>query len=630
MTISTFDPPASPEPGIPRPEHPRPQFVRERWMNLNGQWDFETDRSDSGIDRGLLTRPLAGTITVPFAPESELSGVGDTDFLEAVWYRRVIKVPAEWDGLRPVLHFGAVDYDATVWANSIEVARHRGGFIPFSADLSGVAGPGEDVEITVRARDLHRDVQARGKQATWFANTHCHYTRTTGIWQTVWLEGVPPVAIERLRVTPNVAARTLTVLAPLSRNLADGVLRVRVSDPEGRLVAEESVRTGYDLTPSAVVRIAEKDVRLWDVGDPQLYGVEVAVLAEADGAELDRVRSYAALRSVSIDGTSFRLNGRRVFQRLVLDQGYWPESLMTAPSDQALIDDIELSMAAGFNGARLHQKVFEERFLFHADLRGYLVWGEFGDWGVSGQGPVGHNQKPDASFVAQWIEAVRRDVNHPSIVGWCPLNETHQVLHDRITVLDDVTQAMFWATKMADPTRPVIDASGYSHRVRETDVYDSHSYEQDPEAFRAEQAGLAHGDPHVNRYHGGEIALPHARPEYSVPYAGQPFFISEYGGIWWNKEEAARADAESAGQDQADSWGYGDRVRSEEDFYDRFEGLTNVLLDDPNMFGYCYTQLTDVFQEKNGIYGFDRSRKFDVERLRRVQQRAAAYELRED
>ncbi len=463
-----------------------------------------------------------------------------------------------------------------------------------------------------------------------FANTHCHYTRTTGIWQTVWLEGVPPVSIERLQVTPNVAARTLTVLAPLSRNLADGVLRVRVSDPDGRLVAEESVRTGYDLAPSAVVRITEEDVRLWDVGDPQLYGVEVAVLAEADGAELDRVRSYAALRSVSIDGTSFRLNGRRVFQRLVLDQGYWPESLMTAPSDQALIEDIELSMAAGFNGARLHQKVFEERFLFHADLRGYLVWGEFGDWGVSGQGPVGHNQKPDASFVAQWIEAVRRDVNHPSIVGWCPLNETHQVLHDRITVLDDVTQAMFWATKLADPTRPVIDASGYSHRVRETDVYDSHSYEQDPEAFRAEQAGLAHGDPHVNRYHGGEIALPHARPEYSVPHAGQPFFISEYGGIWWNEEEASRADAESAGQDQSDSWGYGDRVRSKEEFYERFEGLTNVLLDDSNMFGYCYTQLTDVFQEKNGIYSFDRSRKFDVERLRRVQQRTAAYELRED
>ncbi|MGQ1839253.1 glycoside hydrolase family 2 protein [Kocuria turfanensis] len=636
MTTTAFEPQPSGAAGISRPEHPRPQFVREQWLNLNGTWDFEIDRSDSGIDRGLLERPLSSTITVPFAPESELSGVGDVDFLDAVWYRRRITVPAEWQGLRPVLHFGAVDHDATVWADGVEVARHRGGFTPFSADLSGVAGPGDEVEITVRARDLHGEVQARGKQATWYANTHCQYTRTTGIWQTVWLEGVPPVALTRLQVTPNVAARTLTVVAPLTCNVAAGVLRVRLTTPEGRPVAEGTVATGYDLAPSLVLRVPEEDVRLWDVGDPQLYGLEVALLSEADGAELDRVRSYTALRSVSIDGNSFRLNGRRVFQRLVLDQGYWPESLMTAPSDQALVDDIELSLAAGFNGARLHQKVFEERFLYHADLRGYLVWAEFGDWGVSGQGPVGHNQKPDASFVAQWMEAVRRDVNHPSIVGWCPLNETHQVLHDRITVLDDVTHAMFLATKLADPSRPVVDASGYSHRVPETDVYDSHSYEQDPEAFRREQAGLAEGRPFVNRSRDlGDIGLPHGGREFSVPYAGQPFFVSEYGGIWWNAREAAeaeaqRADREAVGNDQADSWGYGDRVRSEEEFYTRFEGLTDVLLDDPDMFGYCYTQLTDVFQEKNGLYGFDRGGKFDVERLRRAQQRPAAYEQRTD
>lgn len=246
---------------------------------------------------------------------------------------------------------------------------------------------------------------------------------------------------------------------------------------------------------------------------------------------------------------------------------------------------------------------------------------------------MGANQKPDASFISQWLEAVQRDINHPSIVGWCPLNETHQVLHDRITVLDDVTRAMFLATKLADPSRPVIDASGYSHRVPETDVYDSHSYEQDPEAFRTEQQGLAEGRPFLNRPATlGEIGLPHGQTEYSVPYAGQPFFVSEYGGIWWNEKEAAQAEQErkAVGSDQADSWGYGDRVRSEEEFYARFAGLTNVLLDDPNMFGYCYTQLTDVFQEKNGLYDFKRGDKFDVDRLRRIQQRTAAYEQRTD
>ena len=236
-------------------------------------------------------------------------------------------------------------------------------------------------------------------------------------------------------------------------------------------------------------------------------------LLDGDEQLVDGVDCYAGLRSVSIDGKSLRINGEPVFQRLVLDQGYWPESLMTAPSDEALVRDIELSLAAGFNGARLHQKVFEERFLYHADRMGYLLWGEFGDWGVSRQGTLGHNQQPTASFVTQWLEVLERDHNHPSIIGWCPLNETHQVLHDRITVLDDVTRALFLATKLADPSRPVIDASGYSHRVLETDVWDSHTYEQDPEAFREQLAGLAKDEPYGNRYESEDLP-------FSLPYRG--------------------------------------------------------------------------------------------------------------
>lgn len=257
--------------------------------------------------------------------------------------------------------------------------------------------------------------------------------------------------------------------------------------------------------------------------------------------------------------------------------------------------------------------MFEERFLHHADRLGYLVWGEFGDWGARGQGTVGHNQQPTATFVTQWLEVLARDHNHPSIVGWCPLNETDQALHDRITVLDDETRAMFLATKLADPTRPVIDASGYAHRVAETDVYDSHDYEQDPAAFAAHMAGLAKGEPHVNLSHDG---LP-----ISLPYAGQPYFCSESGGIWWDPDAAA-----DEGTDRAESWGYGDRVRDEEEFHERFAGLTGALLGDPEMFGYCYTQLTDVMQERNGVYRFDRSPKLDVERVRAAQLRPAACE----
>ncbi|MFF6826770.1 sugar-binding domain-containing protein [Streptomyces longwoodensis] len=597
---------------LPRPEYPRPQFVRDAWLNLNGTWQFETDRSDSGLERGLTGRALADTITVPFCPESALSGIGDTDFLEAVWYRRTVTVPAEWAGSRVLLHFGAVDHDTTVWVNGVEVARHRGGFTPFTADLDGVAEPGAEATVVVRARDTRHGPQARGKQATWYANSHCHYTRTTGIWQTVWMEPVPrSVALKRPRITPDVASGSFFLELPLTANLPGHRVRAVLSDASGEVTAA-GTRADLDLAPRLVLTVPEERVRLWAPEDPHLYGLRLEVL-DADGTVVDAADSYAGLRSVAVRGRRVLINGRPVFQRLVLDQGYWPESLMTAPSDEALVRDIELGLAAGFNGARLHQKVFEERYLYHADRLGYLVWGEFGDWGCE-TGERDDNQRPDASYVAEWLEAVERDYSHPSIVGWCPLNETYQHLHDRITRLDDVTRAMFLATKQADPTRPVIDASGYAHRVPETDVYDSHCYEQDPAAFAKTMSGLAEGRPYVN-------AAPDGRP-WSVPYRGQPYFCSEFGGIWWDPQEAARA----SGNEADASWGYGERPRTEEEFLTRFEGLTGVLLDDPDMFGYCYTQLTDVFQEQNGLYRFDRSVKLDVERIRRAQTRPAAYE----
>lgn len=599
---------------IPRPEHPRPQLVRKDWLNLNGTWQFETDPGDSGIDRGLRTRELSGEILVPFAPESEASGIGNVDFMHAVWYRRTVRVPAEWAGKRVLLHFGAVDHDATVWANDVEVARHRGGFTSFTADLDGVAKPGEDLTIVLRARDTPREMQARGKQSTWFANTACFYTRTTGIWQTVWLEAVPQAHIAGVHVVPQVADSSFAVTAEISGATRGLTFEAVLSDSDGEVT--RACVAARDLGPQLRLEIPADRVRLWAPGDPHLYDLALRLVGEG-GETVDDVASYAGLRSIAIEGHKLLLNGEPVFQRLVLDQGYWPDTLMTAPSDEALRADIELSMAAGFNGARLHQKVFEERYLYHADRLGYLVWGEFGDWGVNGGAP-GENQRPTASFLTQWIEAVRRDRNHPSIVGWCPLNETYQYLHDRITDLDDVTAGMYWATKAADATRPVLDASGYSHRVRGADVYDSHDYEQDPAQFRRNQQGLAEGKPWTNEHQGRAI---------SIGYAGQPYFVSEYGGIWWNEELAGQAQRESASDpERSESWGYGERVRTIEEWHERFAGLTNVLLQDPGMFGYCYTQLTDTFQEQNGLYDFHRRPKVDIARVRAVQQARAAYE----
>ena len=597
---------------IPKPEYPRPQRTRPDWLVLNGEWQFEFDPGDSGLERGVRERPLADRIVVPFAPESRASGLGNVDFLHAVWYRRAVEVPSAWAGRRVLLHFGAVDHDATVWVDGVEVARHRGGFSSFSADLGEVAG--REITIVVRARDTPSEPQARGKQATWYDNTACFYTRTTGIWQSVWLEPVPDAHIRSLDVRPQRADSSFSVTAQLSSRTRGLDLEVILSDALGE-VSRARV-SAADLGPGVAIPVPDDRVRLWSPADPHLYDLRVRLMHGDD--IVDEVGSYAGLRSVAIDGHRVLINGEPIFQRLVLDQGYWPETLMTSPDDAALVRDIELSMAAGFNGARLHQKVFEERFYYHADRLGYLVWGEFGDWGGGVQEAVaGANQQPTASFITQWLEVLERDRSHPSIIGWCPLNETYEIQRDRISQLDDVTHGMYLATKLADPTRPVLDASGYSHRVRGADVYDSHSYEQDPAAFAIEQAGLADGAPHTNLMNGQPM---------SVAFDGQPYFVSEYGGIWWNPD---RVDEEQPSDDdpaRGDSWGYGESVRNVEEWHARFAGLTDVLLDNPLMFGYCYTQLTDTFQEQNGLYDFERRPKFDIARIAAVQLQVAAYE----
>jgi len=587
----------------PRNEHPRPQFVRDEWLCLNGQWQFEIDPGDSGQSRGLLERELKDQILVPFCPESSLSGIGNTDFLNAVWYRRTVSIPEAWAGRRILLHFQAVDYDATVWVNGAEVGRHRGGFTPFTCELTGVAKPGETVTVVVRARDDRHRPQPRGKQSQRYENHGCMYTRTTGIWQTVWMEPVPQAYLLRPRLTPDVAAGRIRIQQPIAGQRPPGAKLMAIVRDRGEVVSAASSPANDDLAPMLDLEIPEQRRRLWSPRDPHLYDIDIELL-DAGGKIIDKLASYAGLRSVTIDGRKVLINGKPIFQRLVLDQGFYSDGILTAPTDEALKRDIELSLAAGFNGARLHQKVFEERFLYHADRLGYLVWGEFPDWGASRDD--GPNQfRPD--YITQWLEALHRDYSHPCIVGWCPLNETAQTLTDQITTLDDITRGMFLAAKAIDATRPVLDTSGYSHRVSEADVYDCHDYEQNVEKFKANHAGTAEGKPFSNG--------PKDRP-WSVPYRGQPFFVSEFGGIWWNPDV----------KPGEPSWGYGDRPKTIEEFHARFEKLCSILLDDPSMFGYCYTQLTDVFQEQNGVYFFDRRAKFDTERIRRIQQRLAAIE----
>ena len=606
---------------IPRNEYPRPQMQRKDWLCLNGSWEFEVDQGDSGLHRGLLTRSLVQTIQVPFCPESKLSGIENKDHLICVWYRKRVKVPTEWKADQILIHFQAVDYESTVWFNGEEVARHRGGFTPFSCkvDLSNLTADRE-IEIVLRARDYDDLPQPRGKQARGFAGHGALYGRTTGIWQTVWMEPVPQIHLQRPRLTPVGSTESLQVVQPLSIPTESHQVRFQIL-ADGEEITSKTLKTNADFTLQADIPLPT--VRRWTIEDPFLYEVNVE-LRNTSNAVVDSYQSYFGFRTVSLDGKKFKLNGKTIFQRLVLDQGYYPDGLMTAPRDEDLVEDIRLSLEAGFNGARLHQKVFEERFLYHADRMGYLVWGEFGDWGAANLGRFPHHQSFSASYITEWLEAIERDYSHPSIVGWCPLNETWEPIMEEMSQLDDITRGMFLATKAMDPTRPVLDTSGYSHRIHETDVYDCHDYTQDPEKFAEHHSHVGEGNPYQNEW---KVEGPHLRDyrgrplkqRWSTPYRGQPYFVSEFGGIWWNPEDEHR-----------DSWGYGERPKNIEEFYDRFEKLCTTLLQNPLMFGYCYTQLTDIDQEQNGIYTYRRDIKFDMQRIRRVQTQIAAIEKLDD
>lgn len=575
---------------IPRPEHPRPDCRRPLWLNLNGVWEFEIDNAGAGEERGLMSgHDLAQKILVPFCPESELSGIGNTDFMTRVWYRRRFEVPEEMRGKRLLLHFGAVDWETTVWLNGGKLGSHKGGYTPFWFDVTEGVKDGKN-ELVLHVRDDTRSGrQATGKQSQRRESHGCVYTRTTGIWQTVWLEAAGETWLREFTLTPDVDGERVFFQGWVGGPCAGRVLRLQAFDGE-QLVAEEVAPARWRSTLAA---LDIPDAKTWEPGSPFLYDLKLTI--ERDGEVIDQVSSYFGMRTLHIDGNRFLINGRPVFQRLVLDQGFYPDGIYTAPSDEALKRDIELSMAAGFNGARLHEKVFEPRLLYWADKLGYLVWGEYPNWGVS----LG-NAAALTQIVVEWQEVLRRDRNHPAIVGWCPLNETGD---DESAAM---AQQLLAVTQLIDPTRPFLDTSGYVHLHPDTDIYDCHNYDQNPGRFGAlfSVFSLLGVEPWNNR-----------PDDERSRYRGQPYFVSEYGGTRLEVEEREGA-----------AWGYGDATKSVTEFLARYKALTDVLMDNPNMFGFCYTQLTDIEQEQNGVYLYNRTPKYDPALLSAINSRPAAYE----
>jgi beta-galactosidase/beta-glucuronidase len=419
------------------------------------------------------------------------------------------------------------------------------------------------------------------------------YTRVTGIWQTVWLEAVPSEHITHFTVVASARDGRAVITVELARPLAEGTVDAEASFAGRRVASAQASAEGTN----AVLCLDITAPRPWGPGSPNLY--ELTLKLARGGRVVDEVQSYFGLRDIDIDGPRILLNGRPTFLRLILDQGYYPGGIYTAKSEAVLKRDIELAQSMGFTGARLHQKVFEPRFLYWADRLGYLLCGEMGDWGLDFGDAEGRE-----NFAAEWLEVLRRDINHPSVIIWTPFNETTRGLATKAR-LAALEEHVYRLTKAVDPTRPVIDTSGYVHVA--TDIYDVHNYTQDPEKFAA-----------LFERFGETGALEDAWrnvAEHNMPYSGQPYFVSEFGGTWW---------VEGRGAENA--WGYGERPKTKREFLERFRALTEVLLRNPRISGFCYTQLTDIEQETNGLLTFDRKYKLDPAALRAIVSQRARIE----
>jgi hypothetical protein len=562
--------------------YPRPQLVRDVWTPLDGEWQFGVGPLVDSIDR---------TIRVPFAPETPASGLSLTGYIEHCWYRRAFAAPKLAAGERCLLHFEAADYETRVFVNGQLVGSHEGGYTRFSFDVTAfLHGEGEQ-QLHVHCHDDPHDLaKPRGKQ-DWLPEAHSiWYPRTTGIWQSVWLETVPATHLRSLRWTPSVEGWSLTLDAKLAGSAPGTRLRVQLSH-EGRTLSDDTFSfTSDQLTRT--ITLADggidsvRDDLLWFPWRPKLIDATLTLI-DAQGKEIDRVRSYTAMRSVSTNGDRFMLNGRPIELRLLLDQGYWVETGLTPPDDAAIVRDIELVQSMGFNGVRKHQKIESERFLHFADRMGLLVWEEM-------PSPYRFSGETVRRTLQQWTAAVERDASHPCIIAWVPINESWGA-PDLPLRADQraFVEALYHLTKSLDPTRPVVSNDGWE--MSRTDLINVHDYDHDPRRL-AERYD-------VTRRPIAEI-LKSERPGHRAlllspeVYAGQPLLLTEFGGI-------ALSDDANA------TWGYS-RATSSADLAQRYAKLLTAVRGVRIFGGFCYTQFTDTYQEANGLVTMDRRPKFDA------------------
>ena len=575
-----------------RNDYPRPDRVRGTWCTFNGQWDFAFDHNKVGKkEKWYRQLPATHKIEVPFCYQSKLSGIACTEHCDVVWYARKIIVPADMTSRR-LLHFGAVDYIADVWLDGQYLGSHEGGYTPFTFDITDLTEAGCEYTLTVRAEDRLDFDQPRGKQSFRPEPFECWYTPVSGIWQSVWLEGVGEYYPVDFRLTPCLERASLKAEVYLNELPKDGFIRLTASY-QGDVVAVSDVKVLSDRCVQTELFLRHNErlegFHMWWPNDPRLYDLTIETIV--NGEVSDKVDTYFGMRKVEIVNGKVLLNNHVLYQKLILDQGYWPDGLLTAPSDDALRKDVELTRAMGYNGARKHQKFEDPRYLYWADKLGLLVWGEL---------PSAYwlRDSEKRNMMRDLSEAIKRDYNHPSLIAWVPINESWGVPYIQTqTEAQKLADALYHMVHSLDGTRVVSGNDGWEQAA--TDLLTVHDYTAWPEQLSSEYDEidtLLDGNPGS-----GRIVT-----ACGYDHRGKPMLLTEYGGI---------AMAKDSGDG---NWGYNGAAKDEEAFLKRFEAITQAFKHMPGFVGYCYTQLTDVFQEVNGLLDMDRNPKVNLNEIRRI------------
>ena len=572
-----------------REEYPRPQMVRESFINLNGEWEFAFDDDCSGeLVWYYHTFPQGLKINVPFSYESKMSGIGDRTMHPCVWYNKVFDAPKLAPNQRLLLHFEGCDYYTKVWVNGKKAGENTGCYHRFGFDITDFLLPSAN-KITVKAEDSYDDFQPRGKQSTRAENFACFYTRTTGIYKTVWMEVVNSSYIEHIKLLPNYDTNEVDITLDTELTFGECEVDIDITFNGEKILT----KTDKVSKKESQFKISlGSNVAHWSPEAPNLY--DISFTLKKGGEIYDYAESYFGVRKTECKDGKFLLNEEPVYMRMVLDQGYWPESVLTPPSFDSLKKDIDITFKCGYNGVRKHQKVEDERYYYLCDRLGLMLWSEIGN-------AMSYDRASGLYALDGWSKVVNQYLSHPCIVTWVPYNEDWGLYKvDKREDSQAFINNFYYHTKELDPTRPVICNDGWHHTI--SDIITMHEYTQNPEVMHSKF------NENWDKLMDGTVGLNDDGTKVfadNYHHMGQPNMITEYGGI---------------GMEGTEGWGYGEPVTDEASFIRRFEALTGAIYDTPHICGYCFTQLTDIEQEQNGLFYFDRTPKFSTDGYKKIKE----------